>query len=463
MFGKNHLMRQLLALLVLVLTVGTVGYRILEDGWTLFDGLYMTMITLTTIGFGEVHELSDKGRILTLFIIVFGLGSAATIFTQLAQLMMEGNFFAAWRKRRMDKELFRLVDHVIICGYGRIGEAICRDLTGMGVPCVIVERDDDHARAAAVLNVPTLTGNATSDMVLLNAGVKRARILVAALPNEADNLFVALAARDLNQELTVIARGEDKASETRMLRAGVDRVVYPAQLGGGQIARLIGAEMGKEILEASHRRETDLLGYDLQVYRNFEKAPITVEEVMAKTGALRAVAHVDADGTHHPEPPGEKSLAPQEALVLLTEAGAQGTDNSDPDDPYSQLDRSLSVGIPSMDEDHQHILHLIGRLKTARRDGSDRTREILTELRERTARHFQHEEQIFLSVGFPLAEEHIAEHRDLVAKLDQMLSDRGRQHAANLNDVLNAWVTGHILKSDREYAEYLQCVTPDWG
>ena len=184
MFGKKHLMRQLVALLFLVLAGGTVGYSLIEEGWTLFDGLYMTLITLTTIGFGEVHELSDKGRILTMMIIIFGLGSAATIFTQLAQMMMEGNIFAVWRKRRMDKILAKMKDHVIICGYGRIGEAICRDLTAMGVPCVILDRDEDRSRGAAVLNVPTLSGNATNDMALLSAGVRRASILVAALSND---------------------------------------------------------------------------------------------------------------------------------------------------------------------------------------------------------------------------------------------------------------------------------------
>lgn len=464
MFGKNHLMRQLLVLLILVLTVGTVGYATLEEGWSLFDGLYMTMITLTTIGFGEVHELSVRGRILTLFIIIFGLGSAATIFTQVAQLMMEGNFFAAWRKRRMDKEVGKLRDHVIICGYGRIGEAICRELTGMGVRCVVLERDDEHARAAAVLNVPTLAGNATSDMLLLNAGVKRARILVACLPNEADNLFVALAARDLNPELTVIARGEDKAIETRMLRAGVDRVVYPAQLGGGQIARLIGGELGKDAAEHPAQRETDVLGYDLQVYRNFQKAPVTVAEVLAKTGALRAVAHVDAEGVRHADPDRDVAVGEHEAVVLLTEVGAAPPETGQPSCALEDLDQSLSVGIPSMDEDHQHILQLIQRLKApGRSGGTDRAREILLELRDASAGHFHREEQIFLSVGFPLAEEHIVEHRELIAKLDRMLSDRGRLHSANLTEVLNAWVTDHILKADREYAEYMQCVRSDWG
>ena len=464
MFGQKHLMRQLLVLLAIVLALGTFGYTLIEDGWSLFDGLYMTMITLTTIGFGEVHELSDQGRLFTLFIIIIGLGSAATIFTQLAQMIMEGNFLQAWRKRRMDKEIGKLRDHVIICGYGRIGEAISRELTGMGVQCVILDRDEDNLRRADVLNIPTLVGNATSDMLLLNAGVKRARILVAALPNEADNLFVTLAARDLHPELMVIARGEDKAIETRMLRAGVERVVYPAQLGGGQIARLIGSEMGKDASDHPGQRETDVLGYELQVYRNFEKHTVTVAEVLEKTGARQAVARVDAEGQRHPDPAGETEVREHEAVVLLTEAGAEVPVAEESSCSLDDIDGSLSVGIPSMDEDHQHILYLIQRLKNPpKARASAYVREILTELREVTAMHFQREEKLFLSVGFPSADEHIAQHRGLIAKLDRMLSDSHALHHANLNDVMCSWITEHILQADKEYAEYMQCVSSDWG
>ena len=302
MFGNKHLLRQLTVLLLLILVIGTVGYTLVEEDWTLFDGFYMTLITLTTIGFSEVHTLSTAGRILTVLVIVFGLGAAATIFTQLAQLMMEGNLLAVWRTRRMDKKIARMKDHVIICGYGRIGQAICRDLTNMGVQCVIVDRDDSRIEKANGVDIPVLAGNATSDRALLAGGVERASILVAALANDSDNLFVALAARDLNPKLMVIARGEDKSIETRMLRAGVDRVVYPAQLGGGQIARLIGAELGHGEESDTYRRLTDAMGFELQVYRNFDKGGATTGQILERTGALRVIAHIDEDGVRHPDP-----------------------------------------------------------------------------------------------------------------------------------------------------------------
>lgn len=321
MFNNKYLLRQLCALLSLILVVGTVGYTLIEDGWTLFDGFYMTLITLTTIGFAEVHTLSTGGRILTVLIIVFGLGAAATILTQLAQLMLEGNILAIWRKRRMDKLIRKMRDHVIVCGYGRIGQAICKDLTDMGVQCLVLDRDDHRLDGAQEHRIPVLSGNATSDHSLLEAGIERASILVAALSNDSDNLFVALAARDLNPDLTVIARGEDKSIETRMLRAGVDRVVYPAQLGGGQIARLIGSELGHDELMDQRRRATDVMGYDLQVYRNFNKAPVTVAGVLARTDALRAVAYIDGDGGRHHDPAPECEVQEGETVILFNEIG----------------------------------------------------------------------------------------------------------------------------------------------
>jgi len=322
MFDNQHLLRQLATLLVLVLLGGTIGYTIVEDGWTFFDGFYMTLITLTTIGFSEVHTMSTAGRVLTVLIIVFGLGSAATILTQLGHLMMQGNILAIWRKRSMNKEIQKMQNHVIICGYGRIGQAICRDLTNMGVQCIIVDRDDSRVGYAGELDIPVLSGNATTDEALLDAGVERATILVAALSNDSDNLFVALAARDLNPSSVVIARGEDKAIETRMLRAGVDRVVYPAQLGGGQIARLIGAELGKDEEMDNHRRITDVMGYELQVYRNFAKGGITIQEIKEKTGALRIVSHIDENGVRHQDPEANHQVSEGDAVVLITEVVA---------------------------------------------------------------------------------------------------------------------------------------------
>ena len=455
MFGNKHLLRQLAALLLTILVSGTLGYSIVEDGWTLFDGFYMTLITLTTIGFSEVHTLSTGGRILTVLIIVFGLGAAATILTQLAQMMMEGNLLAVWRKRRMEKKIAKMKDHVIICGYGRIGQAICRDLTNMGVQCVIVDRDDARIENAQGMEIPVLSGNATTDQTLLDGGIERASILVAALSNDSDNLFVALAARDLNPKLTVIARGEDKSIETRMLRAGVDRVVYPAQLGGGQIARLIGAELGRDEEMDARRRLTDVMGFELQVYRDFNKDGTTTGVILEKTGALRVVAHIDEDGMRYQDPDADHVVGEGEAVVLLTEIMAAPVAPTAGDDG-PEIPKDLSVGIPAIDEEHRHILRMIHRLKAAGADrGGDAAREVLLDLREYTVRHFKHEESLLLSADYPEIDEHIAEHRSLTKKVDQLMAESGQMHRDNLMQLLDNWIRHHILEVDRRYVDLL--------
>lgn len=454
MFDNQHLLRQLAILLVLVLAGGTVGYTIVEDGWTLFDGFYMTIITLTTIGFSEVHTMSTGGRVLTVLIIVFGLGSAATILTQLGHLMMQGNILAIWRKRRMENNITKMKSHVIICGYGRIGMAICRDLTNMGVECVIVDRDDGRVGNAQGLDIPVLSGNATTDEALLGAGVERAVILVAALSNDSDNLFVALAARDLNPNLMVIARGEDKSIETRMLRAGVDRVVYPAQLGGGQIARLIGAELGRDDEAENRRRVTDVMGYELQVYRNFAKGGTTIREICEKTGALRIVAHIDGSGVRHQDPEGGHHVDEGDAVVLVTEVVIAPTVSAD-GKPEFEFPRNIGVGIPAIDEEHRHILTMIHRLNAGGDSNQELAREVLLDLREYTVKHFKHEEGLLRSSGYSGLEEHIAEHRALTKKVDQLIAENGNMHRDNLKHLLEAWIMDHILVVDKRYVDFL--------
>ncbi|RKZ15061.1 hypothetical protein DRQ50_08040 [bacterium] len=279
---------------------------------------------------------------------------------------------------------------------------------------------------------------------------------MAALSNDSANLFVALAARDLNPNLTVIARGEDKSIETRMLRAGVDRVVYPAQLGGGQIARLIGAELGHDEEADARRRLTDVMGFELQVYRNFNKDGTTTGEILEKTAALRVVAHIDEDGVRHQDPEADHSVGEGEAVVLITEIAAAPVAATEEDDGLC-FPKNLSVGIPAIDEEHHHILRMIHRLRTADTDRANSVaHEVLLDLREYTVRHFRHEESLLVSADYPEIDDHIAEHRSLTKKVDQLLAESGQMHRDNLIHLLDHWIRHHILEVDRRYVDYLK-------
>ncbi len=453
---QNFLAVKLGLLVMLILVAGTLGYTLIEDGWSLFDGFYMTLITLTTIGYGEVHKLSPAGRIFTTFIIVVGLGAAAAILGQFARIMLEDNLSENWRKRRMAKQISRMKNHVIICGFGRIGKAISGELMGMGISCVIIDRDEDRGRRSQSGNIPTVIGNATHDEILIEAGIKRASILVAALSNDSDNLFVALAARDLNRDLMVIARGEDKSIETRMLRAGVDRVVYPSQLGGGQIARLVGSELGHDVDQVRSRRATDVMGYDLQIYRNFKKTGMTVDEILSIAGALEVVAHIDSAGKRCNHPGPEHLVGHGEGVVLLVET-VSSPEMQGSDELKDIGLGDISVQIPALDEEHMTILALVRKVRGLDVNGTPIrvTREILGELEEYMAKHFHHEEQLLLASDYPEVEHHIRLHRMLSEQVSQLVKDGEKLSPLSLAEILESWVLNHIMVEDRAYAEHL--------
>ena len=227
----------LLAVLFLafVAAVGVTGYTLLE-GWSLGDALYMTIISITTTGFREVRDLSPAGRILTSFVIVGGIAAVAFVAGRLLQFAIESYIL---RRGRMNRTIARLRDHVIICGYGRMGRHIAEDLTEAKVPFVIVEKDPDLATRLEELGYNYLVGDASSDALLSQAGVERARGLVAVLSSDAENVYTTLTARSLNSTVSIVARALTDESEPKLRTAGADRVIKPYELVGRRIAQLI--------------------------------------------------------------------------------------------------------------------------------------------------------------------------------------------------------------------------------
>lgn len=317
MSNDHILLRRVLLLTALAFVGGTAGYYRIETGWTVLDAFYMTVITLTTIGFGEVHALSPQGQLFTIVLVIFGLGAAATLGTQVAGMLADGTLGQYWRIRRMERKLSRLHDHVIVCGYGRIGHSICEELGGMGAVCVVVENDPAKQADARAAGLTVLPGNATSDEALLNAGIGRAKAIVAALSHDTDNVFIALSAREHNPGVVIIARAEDRHLEPRLRKAGADRVVYPAKLGGGRIARMVGQEIGLETRENPNRRAVDVLGYDLRFHRHTGAEPRTLHEIELETCAVRTLALVRPDGERIEDPAHDTLVEPMAALALL--------------------------------------------------------------------------------------------------------------------------------------------------
>jgi len=229
--------RLLVAALLLpaLLVLGVAGYMLIE-GWSFLDALYMTVTAVTTVGFREVHPLSDGGRIFTIFLILFGVGVAFYILTTLVATVVEGDLGLALGVRRMKGRIEALRNHYVLCGFGRVGEEIAREFSDRKVPFVIVESVPESLERARKRGYLIIEGDASTDATLLEAGIERARCLLAASDSDAGNTYIVLAAKALNPRLFVVARAGQPVSEERVRRAGAERVISPYSIGGRRMA-----------------------------------------------------------------------------------------------------------------------------------------------------------------------------------------------------------------------------------
>ncbi|MBI5848948.1 MAG: NAD-binding protein [Nitrospirae bacterium] len=225
-----------LGLVILVASFGTAGYMLIE-GWNFIDSLYMTVITLASVGFKEIHDLSLFGRLFTIVLIIGGVGTVAYAISAGAKIILEGELQEVYGRRRLEKKIKELKNHYIVCGYGRMGKIICRELREKNIKFVIVEKQPDiHKDSDDLLIFP---GDATKDEVLKELGIEKAKGLVSVLPTDAENLFVVLSARGLNPDLFIVARAGEEGSEKKLVRAGADKVVSPYHIGGLRIAHTV--------------------------------------------------------------------------------------------------------------------------------------------------------------------------------------------------------------------------------
>jgi voltage-gated potassium channel len=226
------------AMLLALLVAGSLGFVWLE-GWNFFDALYMTVTTLSTVGYGETYPLSRIGRFYNMGLILSGMGVMLYVVGSLARVLIEGEIQAALGKQKMIKDIRRLKDHYIICGFGRIGEIIARQLRERGLSLVVVDKESDHSSRMVELGYYFIPGDATRDEVLQEAGIERAKGLVAVVSSDADNVYIVLTARSLNPQIFIVARGEEPGSEKKLLRAGADKVESPYRMGGQKMAHTI--------------------------------------------------------------------------------------------------------------------------------------------------------------------------------------------------------------------------------
>ncbi len=253
-------LRTIGALLLVVMAIGTAGYHYIE-GWPWFDGFYMVITTLTTIGYQEVHPLSHSGRVFNVFVILAGVSLLLLGVGALSQALLEFELQSFFGRRRMEREIGRLDGHFIICGMGRVGRSVARELARKPVPFVIIENAEMKRQRFVSENWLVLSGDATLEQTLRDAQIERASGLIAATTTDATNLYIVLTARGLNPNLKIIARASEDAAEKHLLTAGADSVVSPYSFAGQRIAQSLLRPHVVSFLDTA----TTHLGMDLEI------------------------------------------------------------------------------------------------------------------------------------------------------------------------------------------------------
>jgi voltage-gated potassium channel len=306
-------------LLLLVMAIGTAGYHYIE-GWPWFDGFYMVVTTLTTIGYQEVHPLSHAGRVFNVFVILAGVSLVLLGVGALSQALLEFELQSFFGRRRMEREIGRLEGHFIICGMGRVGRSVARELGRKPVPFVIVENAEIKRQRFAHENWLVIAGDATLEATLRQAQIERASGLIAATTTDATNLYIVLTARGLNPHLKIIARASEDAAEKHLLTAGADSVVSPYSFAGQRIAQSLLRPHVVSFLDTA----TTHLGMDLEIGEIHITASSTFAGKTLETSRIRqergviVLAIKRRDGMRFNPAPDER-IEPDDCLIAMGE------------------------------------------------------------------------------------------------------------------------------------------------
>lgn len=311
-----------LGTLVLLIALGTLGYHLIE-GWPFFDGLYMTIITLATIGYGEVKPLSHGGRVFTLILIVIGVTAFGFLLSYITQALIETQLAAALGRRKVFKDITKLKNHYILCGAGRVGLRIIDEFKKKDVDYVIIERDPAVAEKLLSRGDLVLIGDANEEEVLSAANVQNARSLIAAASTDAENVYIALTARGLNPNLYIVARASDQSAARQMQRAGVNKVVSPTLIGSHRMAQAALSPAVTDFIElTTMTEELDLIFDQIRIE---EESPLVNRKI--KDSGIRTehnaiiVAITDLAGKMHFNPDGEHILKQGDLLIAIGTRG----------------------------------------------------------------------------------------------------------------------------------------------
>jgi len=310
-----------LATVVTIILIGTIGFMVL--GLSFVDAMYMTIITITTVGYRELTgpNVTYAEKIFTMIIIVTGVSTVLYTFTLTLQVVIEGQLREFVGRRRMDRKIADMQGHVVVCGWGRVGQAAARDLQRSGADVVVIDSDDQRVHD---INLPTIVGDATLDETLRTAGVDRARALVAALEGDAENLFVTLSSREMNPDMFIVARARQDDSVEKLSRAGADRVVNPQELGAARMASFVVQPNVAEFVDVvMHERSMDFRMREVEIGAGSPVAGISLREAdfRRRAGVLVLALRGD-DGVFATNPDPDMVLHPHHVIIAVGTADA---------------------------------------------------------------------------------------------------------------------------------------------
>jgi voltage-gated potassium channel Kch len=315
--------------MLVVMAAATVAY--VGRGWSLGDAVYMVVLTVYTVGYDEVRAVDTPAlRAITIALIVFGCTGMIFLTGALVQFITLSQLQQVFRGRRVQNQIDRLSGHVILCGYGRIGVMLARELRAGQAAFVLVEQSEERLAEARELGYLCVHGNATDEAALELAGIRRARALATVLPDDAANVFITLSARSLNPTLTIIARGEMPSTETKLLQAGAQRVVLPTHIGAERIAELILYPKAAELLHGTQQeedfaRELRRFGLEMEVVAVSAESGCVGRSVRAieqeAAGAFLIVALNRRDGASEAPPPPAAVVRAGDGVVVVGHSG----------------------------------------------------------------------------------------------------------------------------------------------
>jgi len=307
-------------LVCIVFTIGLTGFHFIE-GYGFIDSLYMTVLSVSTVGFEVVRPLSPEGKLFVSFLIIFSLGSFTYVGSSLVRFFLDGEFLKNLKTNRVSKRIEKLTDHVIICGYGRNGEQAALELTDHHQPFVIIERRENViARIQDDPNLLFVQGDATNEEVLRTAGIDRARALIATTPNDADNMFVVLTARSVNPNLRIISRASEIGSDIKLRRAGATNVIMPERMGGQRMARLVTQPDVVEFMEyilLQRNRDISIQEVHCQKMAKNNLGKTIGELNLGSVTGTTIIGLKNAEGKYVFNPGGDYTLSIQDQLFVL--------------------------------------------------------------------------------------------------------------------------------------------------